>query len=73
MIRKKGNGHGLTMAHLNCEFLISSDSNPPKGIERVVCKVFLHFSWFSSFSMELRSKNMLYKAVPDHLLQKEDV
>lgn len=43
MIRKKRNGHGLTMANLNCEFLIPSDSNPPLGIERVVCKGFSPF------------------------------
>jgi hypothetical protein len=43
MIRKKSNGHGLTMANLNCEFLITSDSNPPLGIETVVCKGFSPF------------------------------
>ena len=43
MIIRKKIGHGLTMAHLNCEFLIPSDSNPPLGIERVVCKGFSPF------------------------------
>jgi hypothetical protein len=40
MIIRKKIGHGLTIAHLNCEFLSPSDSNTGVGIGRIVCKDF---------------------------------